>query len=315
MAYLLDDFVTVQPGAAYRLFPFGVIVKGGKRREITREYAAKFRLPHFKPPIKLGSHGETTPAGGHIVGLEVREDGLYAVPEVNDAGSDAIQRGAYRYHSPEVVWEGSGFEDPQTGDLIPGPLIVGDALLHMPHLGEQAALYSVEPITTEEVHTMDNVSIPTPLWEKFLAVLHIGGAEKPEPQPEPEPVIPEEYAAAMVERDALKAEIERKDAEAAHKARVDAFAAQLAEVKIDGAEMLAGMTDDQAEWVMQQFKALSAQVKESALFEEVGSDQPGEELSANDVVLKYAADHGMSYVDAFNAVRAENPALFVQGGK
>ena len=311
MAYLIDDFVTVAPGQPYRLFPFGVIVKGGKRREITRELAARFKLPHFKPPIKLGSHEETTPAGGHIVGLEVRDDGLYAVPEINETGSDALERGSYRYHSPEVIWEGSGYEDPRTGDIIEGPLIVGDALLHTPHLGEQAALYSVEQITDKE-DKMDNVSIPTPLWEKFLAVLHIGGSDKPEEPPAPEPVIPDEYAAAMQERDQLKAEIEHQKAEQAHRARVEQFAAQLKETKVEqGAEMLAGMTDDQAEWALQQFRALSAQVNESALFEEVGSDAPAEEQPLNDVINQYAADHKVGYVEAFNAVLAEHPELFV----
>ena len=81
--FVNDKFVAVSPGEPYRLFPFGPIFKGGQRRDITPEFASKFKLPHFKPPIKLGSHDETTPAGGHIVGLEVRADGLYALTEMN----------------------------------------------------------------------------------------------------------------------------------------------------------------------------------------------------------------------------------------
>jgi hypothetical protein len=102
--YLIDDYVATKTGTGYRLFPFGVIYKNGKRREITPEFASQFKLPHFKPPIKLGSHDDPTPAGGHIVALEVRADGLYAIPEWNEKGEISNTDGAYRYHSPEVIW-------------------------------------------------------------------------------------------------------------------------------------------------------------------------------------------------------------------
>ena len=75
--YVIDDFVNVRPGDPFRLLPFGTLIKGGKKRNITPELAAKFKLPHFKPPIKLGLHNYETPAGGHITGLFVGKDGLY----------------------------------------------------------------------------------------------------------------------------------------------------------------------------------------------------------------------------------------------
>src|SRR5574342_495432 len=90
---LIDDYVATRPGQPYRLFPFGKIVKNGKTREITPEFASQFKLPHFKPAIKLGSHEDTTPAGGHIIGLEVRDDGLYDVPELNEKGEQALADG------------------------------------------------------------------------------------------------------------------------------------------------------------------------------------------------------------------------------
>jgi len=64
--YLVEEYVALRPGDPFRLFPFGKLVKGGKEIEITPELARRFKLPHFKPPIKLGSHNEETPAGGHI---------------------------------------------------------------------------------------------------------------------------------------------------------------------------------------------------------------------------------------------------------
>jgi len=157
--YVITDFVTVAAGEPFRLLPFGQIVKNGRKREVTRELAARFRLPHFRPPIKLGSHKDETPAGGHIVALEVRDDGLYAVPEYNDEGAAALARGAYRYHSPEIVWEG-GLEDPQTGDVQDGPLIIGDALLHTPHLGEAAALYTADITQGEQKMNEGTVTVP-----------------------------------------------------------------------------------------------------------------------------------------------------------
>jgi len=44
----IEEFVNVKAGEAYRLFPFGKIVKGGKVREITPEFARTIQLPHFK---------------------------------------------------------------------------------------------------------------------------------------------------------------------------------------------------------------------------------------------------------------------------
>lgn len=316
--YLVDEYVNTKPGEPYRLFPFGRIVKNGKARDITPEYAARFKLPHFKPAIKRGSHAETTPADGHIVGLEVRQDGLYAIPELNETGEKDLKDGAYRYHSPEVIWEDSGLEDPQTGKVISGPLIVGDALLHMPHLGEAAALYEITPLQGGE--TMEEVKIPMSLWEKFLSVVHIGGEPKPEPEKETVEVIkpPEDYEVLKVKVTEYEAEKQRMEADLAQKARVENFAAQLKETKVaEGADILAGMTDAQAEWVMTQFKALSAQVQESNLTGEIGST--GEALPAdpkealNKAILAKAEELKSDYVTAYHVLASEKPELFAAG--
>lgn len=317
--YLLDDFVNVKAGEPFRLFPFGNLVKNGKTRRITPEFAQQFKLPHFKPAIKLGSHQDVTPAGGHIIGLEVRDDGLYAVPELNDKGAEAIKDGAYRYHSPEVIWEDGALENPANGEMITGPLIVGDALLHMPHLGEAAALYSIT--TRLEVNTMvDTVEVPTSLWAKveaFFSRLLEGEVKQAEPEPEVEPAQePDTFAVVQAERDEYKAKLEQYEADKARLARVDAFAAKLQGTKVaaGGAEMLASMTDEQAEWVMQQFAALSAQVDETAITGEIGSQ--GDPLPENprlrlDALAKArASDKHISYEAAIRELAAEQPDLF-----
>lgn len=311
--YLLDNFVNVKTGEPYRLFPFGKIVKNGQAHELTPEYAKQFRLPHFKPAIKLGSHEDATPAGGHIIGLEVREDGLYAVPEWNDNGGKALQDGAYRYHSPEVIWEDGGLENP-SGGVISGPLILGDALLHMPHLGEATALYSVTSLKGET--TMEeNVTVPKSLWDKFVTPLFAREPEKVEVVKEPE-----DYAATKLERDELKAKFEKQEAEAARKLRVDKFGADLKETKADPtlAELLADMEPEKAELVMRQFKALSEQVNETALTKEQGSvGETAEDPKAafNAAVLAIAAEKKINYNAAFEQAKATHADLFKQSFK
>jgi hypothetical protein len=318
--YLIDNYTTTKTGAGYRLFPFGVIYKNGKRREITPELASQFKLPHFKPAIKLGSHEDPTPAGGFIVGLEVREDGLYAVPEWNEKGEIALQDGAYRYHSPEVIWDDGAIENPTDGTMINGPLILGDALLHMPHLGEATALYSIEPTTTEEKPMSENVTIPQNMWDKFIAPLF---AREPEVQTVEVVKEPEDYAATKIERDELKAKIEAQEAAGNRRARVEKFTAELGETKADPAlsDLLADLPDEKAEAIMRQFKALSEQINETALTGEAGVEGKGEvttddpKLDFNRVVVNLAEEKSINYNAAFEQVKSAQPDLFLAWAK
>lgn len=325
--FAIDTFVTTTPGEPFRLLPFGVITKGGAKHRVTRKLAEKFRLPHFKPPIKLGSHAETTPAGGHIVGLEVREDGLYAIPEFNEQGLEALNQGSFRYQSPEILWEDSGMEDSASGEIIRGPLIIGDALLHMPALGEAAALYSVDPVEENDMPD-DIVQVPLSLWDKLTAWID-RGLERPSETPAPNPVteppsVPEEFAAAVRERDEYKsrlAAIEAERAQAAERAALvtqlqnrDEFGSFYVELRTaeEAAGMLAGMSPEAREWCMRTFKALAGQIAESALLGERGSNQP---LPDNPVQQLEAAVKakmsalGVDFVAGLELVRAENPEL------
>lgn len=325
--YLLDNFVTTKPGEAYRLFPFGRLVKNGKAREITAEYAARFKLPHFKPPVKLGSHKEETPAGGHILSLEVRQDGLYAIPALNEKGETALTEGHYRYHSPEVIWDDGYLENPANGERIQGPLIVGDALLHMPHLGEAAALYSIDVMKGDETMSDGTMTVPASWVERFDAWLdrlarneNQSGGQSPN--------VPDDYAALQAkaaEVDLLASRIATMEAEQAKRARLDRFSAEVGKTKAakDGAaEHLASMTDEQAEWVLRQFTALSAQIDESALLGERGAagggpvvNDPAHALNA--AVTAKMSEKGLPWLAAFEVVKVEQPDLFAAyaGGK
>ena len=308
------------------MLPLGKVFKGGKEHDITPELAALFRLPHFKPAIKLGSHEDETPAGGHIIGLETRDDGLWAIPEYIETGKLALEQGAYRYYSPEIVWADGWMEDPETGNRIEGPLIVGTALLHMPHLGEAAALYTVE---TQEGGTMEeNVSVPRELYETLTGLFK----RNAEPAPVPDPVTPEpapevaKFAALQKERDDFKAELAELKAASEKKERVDKFTAQLQKTALvdeegnvgEGApEMLSGMDPAVAEWVMVQFNALSARIDQSALYSELGRATQSDNASLNATDLfgieidKYMTAHpDVSNADAFSAVAYEQPKLW-----
>jgi len=324
--YLIDKYVATKPGEPFRLFPLGQVIKDGKAHDITEVMIRAFSLPHFKPAIKLGSHDDITPAGGHIIGLECREDGLYAIPEYNDDGLQALERGAYRYQSPEVIWADGWMEDPNTGDRIEGPLIVGTALLHMPHLGEAAALYKVE---VHEGETMsETVAVPTSLWDTFAGWVKKNVEQgTPEPiapvTPEPSPE-PDAFAALQGERDDLAAKIASMEAVAERKVRLDKFAVELKTtgladkegVVAEGApDMLATMTEDQSAWVMSQFKALSERIDKSALFKEAGkasSKQAGDPGSLFKAAIEdcMVDNRNMTYDEAMNDVAEKQPDLW-----
>ena len=320
--YVITEYVTVVPGEPFRLLPFGRLVKNGKAREITADIARRFRLPHFRPPIKLGSHRDETPAGGHIVALEVREDGLYAVPEFNDEGTAALARGAYRYHSPEIVWEG-GYEDPITGATQEGPLIVGDAFLHTPHMGEAAALYAAEIETIEGVMNMttDTVTVPVSWLDRLLGRVT---EAQPEPEPKGEPptvltatVDVDKFAAVQAERDDLAAKIEQMESARTLAARVEKFESELATTSLAGDEglpaLLAGLTDEVATEVLRRFKALAAQETVAALTADVGhagNPATGDPVGDLDkVVRSIMTKENLDYNRALGKLAAEQPEL------
>ena len=317
---MYSEFTTLIPGNGFRLFPFGRVHKGGVIHDITPEFAKSIRLPHFAAAIKLGSHEDTTPAGGFITALEVREDGLYAIPEWNDAGQKAVNDGAYRFNSPEILWEG-GLENPKDGSIIRAPLIVGSALLHTPHLGNDAAMYGIEPIT-QETNMLENYAVPKNLWDKFNAFLE---SKLTPAEPLKVEVIPDDYEAAKLERDELKSkqlEREQADKTAAVKTELIAklqkkedFGALYTEplAADEAANVLAGMNDEQREWVMKNIRALNAQADASKLLVETGSAGGAIEdpkAAFNALVLKYGAEKKVDYNAAFEIIKTENADLF-----
>lgn len=330
---IIDNFVTTQPGQPYRLLPFGPIKRatGGPVRNLTPEMAAKFKLPHFQPPIKLGSHTEETPAGGHITALFVRNegdpktDGLWATPVMNDKGASSMGEGHYKYHSPEIIWAGGGIEDATTGQFIEGPLIVGDALLHVPALGEATALYTSQVYEGEIMTAEPMVEVPKSFLDQLMAFFKTGEPAKPEPQKPAEGIAPEKFAALQTEKDELAARVKQIEADQLRAVTVsklatalkdpDKFSATFASDKAatEAAEKLAALPSESAEWVMQQFGALSKRIDYSKLTAELGSnsgasDSPRQAFAA--AVTEKMRKDKISYADAYAIVKDEAPDLF-----
>jgi len=316
--YLVDQFVSVKAGEPYRLFPFGAIRKNGRTIEITPELAKNFKLPHFKPAIKLGSHEDATPAGGHIIGLEVRPDGVYAIPEWNENGTAAMTSGAYRYHSPEIIWEGE-ILDSVTGLTITAPIIMGDALLHNPALGEAAAFYHVEKNGGNNMSEMTQV--PTPLWERFMAWFD-NRDQKPEPPPAPAHPVADNFAAELEAERAkvaqYAAKVEQMEAAAAAAERIAQFSAQFKESPAVAGDhelhtILARLPEADAAVLVTKFKALSAQIDEFAATGDAGKDGNGQELTGEklvDIAAAYAAEHKVDFNTAVAKLAVERPELF-----
>jgi hypothetical protein len=326
--FLIDEFRGVYKDEGLntikiRLFPFGKVFKGDDEISITPETASRFRLPHFKPPLKLGSHKEETPSGGSFVDLEVGDDGLYGLVELTDEGALAFSKKSYRYHSPEIIRAGRGLQDPISGETIEGPLLVGAALLHNPHLGEGAALYSVEPkLIDRGADKMEMTQVPTSWFERVMDAFKGQTPERePERQPEQQPVT-DEFAVQLQEKDteieAYRAKIKEMQDAQARQERVEHFASELPGEKEEVHVLLAGLDEEAAEALVVRFRALQAEV-DLQPGETAGARGADEEPMApmdrlNKVVEEYASEKGINFIDAFEAVRAEQPELFRASG-
>lgn len=317
---LADVFVATRPGTPYLWLPIGPLKKGDKDRTVTAELAAKFKLPHFQPPIKLGSHEETTPAGGHIVGFEVRADGIWVTPSLVPNGEKALADGAYKYHSPEIIWEDGRIQDPVSGKMIEGPFIMGDAFLHTPHLGERAALYSA---LTKENNMTETMTVPTSWFERLFT--------KPEPtQPDKNgtEVDIDALKVKATKADELQTELDTLKANATKTAQLTALTTELSDVKKYGAlfggeaaktyaEHFSAVPEAVREPILQKFRAMSAQLDEAKLAGwhpgktgEEGAGQANATELFDAAVKTIAKEKNISYAQATIVAIKEKKELF-----
>lgn len=173
----------------------------------------------------------------------------------------------------------------------------------------------------------DTVEVPKTFWDSVVTLFQ--SPEMPEKeQPEkdaPENVDVDKFEAIQSERDEYAAKLEKLEAE---RKREELEAEILGEFDTDeygvayqemGEDedmvgMLAEMGDEQREWVLTQFRALSAQIEEGGLTEEHGTsgegidaESPREQLDA--VIYQRAEEEEISYGAALKKIEREQPEL------
>ena len=221
-------------------------------------------------------------------------------------------------------------ENPTDGSKIEGPLIIGTALLHTPHMGEAAALFEAVPSFNKgERHMSDEmVNVPKSWFDKMLEFFTPKAPAEPTPElapVEPPAGDPVQMTAVVHERDEYKAKFEALEAAQAKADQLSAIRAEFATEEFgaayielgkapEAAEMMARMDEDMRQWCMQTFRALSKQINESGLTADIGATGEGDAASdpshaLNQMVLKVASEKKVDYNTAFAAVRLEHPKI------
>jgi len=148
-----------QAGQPFRVMPLGTFKRGERTLTITKDdlaqMAANFESgrPRWKVPLYFGHptvEQPDPPKIGNVQKLEVRDDGLYAVPEYTGKGKASVEAGEYQFVSPGVLWNknGSAYVDEQGRQF--DNVIEHVALTNRPFFGQHVALFS-EPGVLEHM--------------------------------------------------------------------------------------------------------------------------------------------------------------------
>lgn len=148
-----------QAGKPFRVMPLGTFKRGDRTLTITKDdlqqMAANFEggRPRWKVPLYFGhptAEQPDPPKAGNVASVEVRDDGLYAVPEYTDKGKTSVEAGEYQFTSPGVLWNknGSAYVDEQGRQF--DNVIEHVALTNRPFFGSHVALFS-EPGVVEKM--------------------------------------------------------------------------------------------------------------------------------------------------------------------
>ncbi len=172
----------------------------------------------------------------------------------------------------------------------------------------------------------ETVQVDKSLWETVLAAFKPQQEPPKKEEPKEPEIKAEEFEAIKQERDDLEAKIEAFEAEKKAEALKGDLRAQLQNkekfgtlyIELDDAQeavdILAGMSEEQRNWVMTNFSALIAQTNEAALLAEFGKNGEGD--LADDPLWKLNAEiervqeeKQISFEAAQAHVERTNPAL------
>ena len=132
------------PHRWFRIMPVGTFERFGRQVQVTRDDIGDIvrnwlrGIPDSVLPVNR-AHENAEGRVGHIASLDARADGLYARINWLPKGLDLLQAGAFRYVSPEVIWEETDFDGKRVKNVL-----MGLALENSPFFGEKVAIYSLE---------------------------------------------------------------------------------------------------------------------------------------------------------------------------
>ncbi len=151
----VDPFA-YQPGSPFRIFPIGSFKREDRTIELTSDKLKRIKdnyeqmRPRWHIPIYPGHPTEAQPDPpkiGNIASLDVREDGLYAMPEFTEEGKRLVESGAYEYCSPGILWSGYRDEDGKEYDT---EVMDHLALSNKPFFGSRTAIFSSDEALMKE---------------------------------------------------------------------------------------------------------------------------------------------------------------------
>ena len=252
----VDPFKYVA-GAPFRIFPVGEFKRGDRTLDLTKERLAEMKSnyeanrPRWKAPIYGGHPTETQPDPpklGNVSSLELRDDGLYALPEYNDSGTRLISDESYQYVSPGVLWKlaGAAYTDEQGNEF--DNVLDHLALTNRPYFGSKTALFSSDESLAREGNLITDIlsevkSSITELFKDFKSEVKV---KEKESETMTEPIVKVE------DFNALKTQMETLSAE--RKAEAEKFAAELATAKVR-ADTLEAENKKQSEKLAETVKA------------------------------------------------------------
>jgi len=258
----IDPFKYVA-GAPFRVFPVGEFKRGERTLDLTKERLAEMKSnyeagrPRWKAPIYARHPTDAQPDPpklGNVSSLELKDDGLYAIPEYNDNGTKLIGDESYQYVSPGVLWQlaGAKYADEQGNEF--DNVLDHVALTNHPFFGNQTAIFSSDESLVKEGNLIIDIlnevkSNIAGLFRDLKAEVKVGEHKKKEEQESDtmtEPIVKVE------DFNALKTQMETMSAE--RKAEAEKFAAELATAKVR-ADTLEAENKKQSEKLAETVKA------------------------------------------------------------
>jgi len=167
-------------GKPFRIFPIGDFKRGDRTIDLTKERLAEMKAnyeadrPRWKAPIYAGHPTDTQPDPpklGNVASLELKDDGLYAIPEYSDKGKELVDEESYQYVSPGVLWKlaGASYTDEEGNEF--DNVLDHVALTNRPFFGSRTAIFSSDAELVKDGDTMEALRADVDELKKKITVM------------------------------------------------------------------------------------------------------------------------------------------------